>query len=132
MGVARLVAVCAERQDRGGCPGGQILASGLQGRDGAGFQVGQAGFDVRQPACLCRFLGQRQRKGAPPGLDPGRHVADLLLQDGQRIAVGEVLLCRGGGSPEQGVECLEHGAAPFMNVVQQETGTVVNEVQGSS
>ena len=110
-GRARLadgVPVRLHHGDRLGGLGGKLLAAAVEGCDGALLEVGDAGERRLQALSLRLVLRDRDRERALGALDPAGRVADLLVEDQQGAAVGELLLGAESRAADQGEYRLEH------------------------
>ena len=63
-------------------------------------------------------------------VEGGGCVAELLIEDQQRVSVGYRLTRLGDAATEEGHKNLEHGWLPVMNVVHEHRdATIMNDVQ---
>ena len=89
----------------------------VERRDRAFLEVGDAGERRLQALSLRLVLRDRDRERALGALDAGRRIADLLVEDQQRAAVGEFLLGAKRRAADQCHNGLEHGRLRAMNNV---------------
>ena len=111
------VAVGLQRGDRFRPLAGSRLVAGSQGGTDADFEIRDPGFDTGDAGALLAVLSDGDGQRAPGPLEGGRGIPNLLVEDDQGIAVGDLLASCGNLTAEEGNERLEHWRTSAMNIV---------------
>jgi hypothetical protein len=105
--------------DRLGRLGGEVLAARRERRARALFEVGEALEGRFEPRALRFVLGDRHRQRPAAAIERAGSVTNLLVEEEERGAVGNLLFGGRNAAADQGRQGLEHEGLRGMNIVHE-------------